>query len=178
MEEQESRDPLRQTPPPRSRRLKKFPLLFAACVFASGSGCVERTMTFQTNPSGAVVTLNGKEFGRTPVTKDFLWYGDYDVVVRKDGYHTYKTPLHVVAPVYQWVPLDLFAELLPIPFRDVKTYNFELHPDPASGTGSEAADALRQEAPSIIARADQLRTHLQSSEYPKAAPTTKPSHKK
>jgi len=156
---------------------RRAALFLAAGALLSSAGCVERTMTFQTNPSGAVVTLNGKEFGRTPVTKDFLWYGTYDVVVRKDGYHTYRGALHVVAPAYQWVPIDLLAELLPIPLRDVKTYAFYLQPDPASGTGGESADALRAQTPQLLERADQLKAQLQSSQYPKPAPTTRPSHK-
>src|SRR5437016_3013952 len=70
-------------------------------------GCVERTLTVQTNPPGALVYLNDQEFGRTPVTRDFLWYGNYDVEVRKEGYRTIKTHQWLVAPAYQWVPFDL-----------------------------------------------------------------------
>src|SRR5258706_9997592 len=52
------------------------------------AGCVERTMTIKSDPPGALVYLNDREIGRTPVTRDFTWYGDYQVEIRKDGYES------------------------------------------------------------------------------------------
>ena len=48
-------------------------------------GCVERELTINTNPSGAVVLLNDEEIGVSPVTVPFNWYGDYNVTIRKQG---------------------------------------------------------------------------------------------
>ena len=51
---------------------------------AGGCG-VERTLQIESNPPGALVHLNGEEVGRTPMRKAFVWYGTYDVQLRKDG---------------------------------------------------------------------------------------------
>src|SRR4051812_21539996 len=48
------------------------------------SGCVHRVVTVQSDPPGALVYMNEEEIGRTPVSKEFLWYGNYDMVLRKD----------------------------------------------------------------------------------------------
>ena len=59
-------------------------LLFVAAV--TGCNRVERNLQVTSNPPGALVYLNGQEAGRTPMNKSFVWYGTYDVQVRKEGY--------------------------------------------------------------------------------------------
>ena len=56
----------------------------AILLVAATSGCVRRTIKITTEPPGARVFLNDQEVGRSEVSTDFLWYGDYDVVVRKE----------------------------------------------------------------------------------------------
>ena len=55
--------------------------LIAVCLIASLflGGCVERKLTINTEPQGAVVFLNDEEIGTSPVTASFEWYGDYNV---------------------------------------------------------------------------------------------------
>ncbi len=91
-------------------------------------GCVERTVRIATRPTGAVVTLNDEEVGASPVKSDFLWYGDYDIVIRKPGYQTLKTHYQINAPWYEVPPLDLFSEALwPGMIHDERTLpTFEL----------------------------------------------------
>ena len=118
-------------------RCKIFVLILVAGVVP---GCVERTLSIQTNPPGALVRLNGgPQELRTPATHDFVWYGTYDIVIRKDGYRTIKTKAPVIAPIYEWIPLDLIAELLPIHLKDARTLKYEMDPLP---TEEEDADAL------------------------------------
>jgi hypothetical protein len=126
-------------------------------------GCVNRQLTVTTDPPGALVHLNHQEFGRTPVTRDFTWYGTYDVQLRKEGYQTRKTTGKVIAPWWQWVPFDLFAELLPL--TDRRQLHYTLKP-----TTQEAADPQR-----MIERAEALRKQLQSTSNtrePSTAPVT------
>lgn len=93
------------------------------------SGCgVQREMVLTSNPKGALVYLNGEEIGRTPVTYDFLWYGKYDVVLRKEGYVTARTTTKVNPPWWQWIPFDFFAELVPARLRDKQTFTYTLLP--------------------------------------------------
>jgi len=40
------------------------------------TGCVERKLTINTEPAGAMVTLNDEQIGESPVTVTFNWYGD------------------------------------------------------------------------------------------------------
>lgn len=43
------------------------------------SGCIERTITITSEPSGSLVHLNDEPVGRTPLTVPFTFYGTYDV---------------------------------------------------------------------------------------------------
>jgi hypothetical protein len=103
-------------------------LLF--CVLLVGvAGCVERKLTINTNPSGALVLLNDEEIGVTPVTTSFNWYGDYNVTVRKPGYVTLRTHRKLQAPWYDCFPFDFFVQVL-YPGRIVDSYqwSFDLAP--------------------------------------------------
>ncbi len=92
-------------------------------------GCVERELTINTNPSGAVVLLNDEEIGVSPVTVPFNWYGDYNVTIRKQGCETLKTHRKLVSPWYDYFPFDFFAEIL-YPGRIIDSYewSFDLKP--------------------------------------------------
>lgn len=93
------------------------------------AGCVRRTLKITTSPPGALVVLNDQEIGRSPTEVDFTWYGDYDVVLRKEGYETLKTSWKVPAPWYQTIPADFFAEVLwPGRIHDVHEREFVLAP--------------------------------------------------
>jgi hypothetical protein len=102
--------------------------LLAVALVAAG-GCVRRTMTINTDPQGATVHLNDELIGTTPVSVDFTWYGDYDVVARLDGYETLRTNHPINPPWYQYPPIDFIAETL-VPFRihDRHELFFELAP--------------------------------------------------
>jgi hypothetical protein len=98
------------------------------CILAVGvSGCVERRLTVNTEPQGAVVLLNDEEIGTSPVTVSFQWYGDYNIAISKDGFETLKTHRSLQAPWYDAFPFDFFAQLV-IPRRVVDSYEwtFEL----------------------------------------------------
>ena len=103
--------------------------LFTAALLVSTTACVRRTITIQTEPQGALVFLNDEEIGASPVSTDFTWYGDYDVVLRKEGYDTLHTHLLVKAPWYQYPPIDFFFDVLwPIEIHDRRDAVFVLTP--------------------------------------------------
>lgn len=115
----------------------------------AATGCVRRTLTIQTEPSGALVFLNDEEIGRSPATTDFTWYGDYDVIVRQEGYETLKTHVPVREPWYQWIPLDFFFEVLwPGQIVDARTHSFTLTPATLPGRSEliDRAQAMRDRA--------------------------------
>ena len=125
------------------------------------AGCVRRSLTVRSDPPGAIVHLNGVEVGRTPMTRDFTWYGTYDVVLRKEGFETLKTRGEVIAPWWQWVPVDLFAELLPLHDRRELAYTMRPY---ASAT---------LDPQQMISRAERMETQLESSRHTRE-PATQP----
>jgi hypothetical protein len=125
------------------RRLLPLILIFAI------TGCVERRLTITTAPKGSLVYLNDKEVGRTPLTVPFEWYGDYDVIIRKEGYETLKTHRRVKQPWYEYIPIDLFAECLwPATIYDDHYWDFELEPSKPTDI-----NALKERAMEIRAQA-------------------------
>ena len=97
-------------------------------------GCVHRSLTIRTEPSGAQVYVNDALKGHSPVTYDFVWYGWYRVTLRKDGYQRLDDRQELRSPPYLWIPFDLAAELLPLPIRDARTWSYTLTPAPTLPT--------------------------------------------
>jgi hypothetical protein len=98
------------------------------CLVAAAilTGCVERNLTINTRPEGALVILNDEEIGLSPVTVGFEWYGDYNVAIRKEGFETLKTHRKLKAPWYDGFPFDFFAQILPNRSVDSYEWEFEL----------------------------------------------------
>ncbi|MHC4423900.1 MAG: PEGA domain-containing protein [Planctomycetota bacterium] len=86
-------------------------------------GCVERQLTINTQPQGALVALNDEEIGTSPVTVSFNWYGDYNVRISKAGHETLKTHRKLKRPWYDKFPFDFFAQILS-PKRIVDSYEW------------------------------------------------------
>jgi len=135
-------------------------------VVAAG-GCVERTLQIQSEPPGALVHLNGEEVGRTPMRKTFLWYGPYDVQLRKEVYVTRSEQTRVWSPWWQVPPIDLLAQLLPLPLQDNHAVTYRLRP-----LGERQTDPER-----VIDRAVQMRSRLRSSRNTRSPlpPATRPA---
>ena len=114
---------------------------------------MERTLNVRSDPPNALVYLNDQEVGRTPFSKHFLWYGTYDVQVRKDGYETIRSTSPVIAPWWQWVPFDFVAELMPVKFHDDHALSYSLAPLQAAQVDPHA----------IVDRATDLRDQLEST---------------
>ncbi len=107
--------------------MKKYSLFILLAVCIATTGCVERKLTVNTLPQGAVVTLNDEEIGLSPVTTSFNWYGDYKVRISKSGFQTLQTHRELKGPWYDRFPFDFFAQII-IPKRIVDSYEwtFEL----------------------------------------------------
>jgi len=118
------------------------------------TGCVERRITIGSEPMGAVVMMNDVEVGRTPVTVPFTWYGDYDLrfrnevnvgtpekpVIKRYYLHTHKK---TTTPWFEFIPMDLVAELLPVPFKDEQVWAFPI-PEVVEPTDPELIDRARE----------------------------------
>ncbi len=114
------------------------------------AGCVERELTINTQPQGAVVTLNDEEIGTSPVTVPFNWYGDYCVRISKEGYETLNTHKALKGPWYDHFPFDFFAQIVS-PKRTVDKYEWTF-------TLEEKKQVNPQE---LVEKAQQLKNQLQ-----------------
>jgi hypothetical protein len=104
-----------------------------ALVFtAASTGCVERRYVVTSDPPGALVYRNGVPLGPAPVDDFFVYYGDYDITLVKDGYETLHAKVKINAPWYEYPPLDFVAEnLFPYTIRDIREggqFHFQLQP--------------------------------------------------
>lgn len=109
-----------------ARLCKAVALLAVALALA---GCVERELTITSEPSGALVYLSDVEVGRTPVTVDFTWYGDYEVILRRDGCETLVTHTNIQPPAYDIPPWDLLSQaFVPWTYRYKVQRHFDLQP--------------------------------------------------
>lgn len=118
-------------------------VLLASALF----GCVRRTITIDSSPSGALVWLNDQEVGRTPVTVDFLYYGDYDVRLEHEDAEPLMTHGVAAPPLWDVLPLDLIAELAPLPFHSRVQWHYEL-------------PTRRDDPEQLRSRAEELRSRI------------------
>jgi hypothetical protein len=123
-------------------------LVISVSVFLLVSGCVERNLTINTEPQGALIILNDEEIGTSPVTVSFEWYGDYWVRIRKDGYESLNTHRELKGPWYDIFPFDFFAQIIS-PNRTVDSYEwtFPLKPKKQISTEEliQAAERLKKQ---------------------------------
>ena len=114
-------------------------------------GCVKRTMRITSDPSGALVWVNDREVGRTPVDVGFVHYGTYDVRLIKEGFEPLLTFGEAKPPLWDNVPLDLAAELMPFQLESNVRWHYVLEP----------ADDSRE---ALIDRGRELRSDLPDGE--------------
>jgi len=123
---------------------KKSLILFLLALILAG--CVHRTMTIRSEPPGALIYLNNEEKGITPDTIPFTWYGDYEIILRKEGYQVFRVIQPIKPPWYEVFPLDIFSELLlPVRLEDQHFLHYEL----------KEAEPVDKDA--LLRRADELR---------------------
>jgi len=122
-------------------------IVVAVVVAGALAGCLEREMTITSEPEGALVFLSDTEIGRTPVTKQFTWYGDYDIILRKEGYQTLKTHAKIDPPPQEIPPLDLFCEIAPWTIRDQRYLHFKLEKmvEPTDQQLIDRAEAIKRQ---------------------------------
>ncbi|HWB18767.1 MAG TPA: PEGA domain-containing protein, partial [Phycisphaerales bacterium] len=104
----------------------RMPIALSAAI--AMTGCVERTVHITSEPQGALVWVNDREIGRTPVSFDFLYYGVYDVRLVKEGYEPLLTSGDAEAPLYETVPVDLLSELAPVDIHSDINWHYVLQP--------------------------------------------------
>lgn len=131
-------------------------------VLAMAGGCARRTLSITSDPSGATVTVNDVELGRTPLSAEFRFYGTYDVLVTKEGYEPLRTRARASAPIYEYPPLDLGAGMVGAHTR--RAWHFTLSP------ALEASQPREQFERGMLERAANLEQRLSGEPVPSPAP--------
>jgi hypothetical protein len=108
-----------------------------------------RRMTIRSEPSGALVLVDGREVGYTPHTGDFLYYGTREITLIKDGYETLTVLQEFPPPWYQVPPLDLVTDnFLPFTLTNRQQFCYSLQPQVIVPTEQllDRANSLRSQA--------------------------------
>jgi hypothetical protein len=104
----------------------------ALLVATTSTGCVERRYVVTSDPPGALVFRNGVPLGPTPVDDFFVYYGDYELTLVKDGYETLRAKVKIDSPWYEYPGLDFISEnIFPYTIRDIREggqFHFTLQP--------------------------------------------------
>jgi hypothetical protein len=132
--------------------MTRYSLALVAVLAAVCSGCVERRFLIESEPSGAFVYLNGQLLGATPCEAPFLYYGNYDFVLIKDGFKTMKVRQEIRPPWYERFPLDFVSENLYWGhLQDNRCFRYQLEPSPQPNTNDlmNQAGQLRQRGQGI-----------------------------
>ena len=91
--------------------------------------CVERKITILSDPPNAIVWIDGKEKGKTPVTVPFTFYGTREITLYLDGYRKFTKMQPIKIPYYQYFPADFISEfLLPYTIKDRHQFFYYLEP--------------------------------------------------
>ncbi|MFQ5686145.1 MAG: PEGA domain-containing protein [Candidatus Scalindua sp.] len=138
-------------------------LVIVATAFVS-AGCVTRTITVKTNPSNALVYIDDKLAGESPVTIPFIYYGTRKIVMEKrdeDGRLTHERTTvfeKIKAPVYDIFPLDFFSEVIwPREIEDEHILNYDLVKlEPLS---------RKEQQEKVIKNAEELRQRVDAPDF-------------
>lgn len=122
----------------RTRPRAGFFRIGAALAFLCLPSCATRTLTVETEPPGALVYLDAKELGRTPLTVPFAHGGVrellvlHDEGVMRDGERVTFEPVRLRREIGSWAfdvfPFDVFTSLSPVPLHDEEHVRVELTP--------------------------------------------------
>lgn len=104
----------------------RFILLLTATACIVLSGCVRRTLRITSDPSGALVLVNHREVGRTPLEVDFTYYGNYDVQLSLAGYEPMLSDADANPPAWDVIGLDFIFEVAPFQVQSVVDWHFNL----------------------------------------------------
>ncbi|MEM1026983.1 MAG: PEGA domain-containing protein [Planctomycetota bacterium] len=124
--------------------------LMASVLCSAATGCVQRTVTVTSEPPGALVWLNDREVGRTPVTVPFTFYGTYDVRLEAEGREPFWTTAEAEPPWWEHPPIDLVGEA----FGGDVALDWHFVLTKAEPTDDEATDRLIEHARQMRAKTE------------------------
>ncbi len=128
------------------------------------AGCVRRTIAITSTPSDALVFVNDREVGRTPCEVDFLFYGEYDVRLKHEGYESIVGSGTASAPVWDFIGADLIVEVVPLDLESRVDWHFDFIPannDPVDllARARQMQVAARSESDEIVPAVEIQKPH-------------------
>jgi len=135
---------------------RRAAILAAPAIAACLAGCADRRIHITSDPTGALVTLNDVEVGRTPVEVNFTSFGVYDVQLRRQGYASLSTSAETKPELHDQPVLDAISTIQPGRPRTDVYWHFVMEPlvtDPDALI--DRAREVRDLAPEPPAGADQ-----------------------
>jgi len=142
----------------------------ALAALALAAGCVRREIEVTSTPPGALLTLNGREIGRTPTRIEFTFDGMYDVRLKLAGYESVAGSGDSNMPVWDFMGADLVAEMVPTDIHRLEHWHFDLVPDDdANASLKDRAEAAQRYVEALP---------LVAPDAPAPAPTATPEAKK
>ena len=124
-------------------------ILLLVMVPALLGGCVRRVVDITSDPSGALVWMNGREIGTTPVEVEIVYYGDYDIQLSRAGCEPLSTSAKATPPTWDAPGLDFAAELVPANLVSRNSWHFTLEPEDRDADALlERAEAAREQVES------------------------------
>ncbi len=128
------------------------------------AGCVRRTIAITSTPSDALVFVNDREVGRTPCEVDFLFYGEYDVRLKHEGYESIVGSGTASAPVWDFIGADLIVEVVPLDLESRVDWHFDFIPannDPVDllARARQMQVAARSESEEIVPAVEIQKPH-------------------
>ncbi len=101
--------------------------LFVVAIFGS---CLKTVAVIDSDPPASAVYFDGKRVAEeTPAEIEVDWYGPHTVTLLREGQPPSKHVADVKCPVYLWIPLDLFATIMPFNITDRHEFRFALDED-------------------------------------------------
>ncbi|MBI2870918.1 MAG: PEGA domain-containing protein [Candidatus Omnitrophica bacterium] len=98
--------------------------LLAAAILSAG--CIARTLYVKSSPPGAAITVNHELKGTTPLTLPFDYYGTYRLRFELEGYEPLEVKEKIKGPWYDWFPIDLVTEILPLDLKVERSLTYNL----------------------------------------------------
>jgi hypothetical protein len=112
----------------------------ALAVAGTSAGCLRPSLQVTSEPAGARVIMNGELAGVTPVEIPFIWYWQYELELRREGYEPLRVRERMYAPPYFYIPLDLIFEILPFQIHDRRYRHYYMEPERAPLSEGRFAD--------------------------------------
>lgn len=131
--------------------MKLPPLLTILCLLAVllNCGCVQRRLIVRSQPENALVTIDNRVIGRTPLSVPYVYSGTREIKLELDGYQTIKVQQRLDPTWYERFPISLVSEnFAGREIRDERLLDFQLQP------------RVQQPENQLIDRANQLRYNI------------------